>query len=279
MLTLALRHAGYTYSGYTAAWAYKALDLTKAKRVFILGPSHTYHLRGCAVTTFERYATPFGDLEVDRDTTQRVKEAADMDGMEIEGDLREHSLEMHLPYLYRRLEQTFGSPDNFPPIVPILVGNNDRGEEKTIGRALAPWMKDEENAFIISSDFCHWGSGFQYTPYSETLQLDNLRSLNPRRSGPDGPPIHETIKVLDKTAMDAVESGSHDAFYDNLKKTGNTVCGRHPIGVTMAGLEILRRDAGDQSKGQFHLLHYDRSALVERPSESSVSYVAMYAVP
>jgi hypothetical protein len=277
-LTWYTSHAGYTYSGPCAAWAYKTLDLSKAKRVFVLGPSHTYYLQGCAVTKFDNYATPFGDLKVDRDALQRVKEAANMADIKSSKDIEEHSLEMHLPYLYKRLERTFSSPENFPLIVPILIGDNDREEEKAVGRALAPWLKDEENAFIVSSDFCHWGSHFRYLPYSQTLQLEGLQSLDPYGRAPSGPPIHKTIEVIDKAAMDAVESGSHDAFYDNLKLTKNTVCGRHPIGVMMAALEVLRKELNDPKRGQFRVIQYDRSALVEDPSESSVSYVSAYAV-
>ncbi|KAL2210591.1 DUF52 domain-containing protein [Sarocladium strictum] len=271
-------HAGYTYSGPCAAWAYKSLDLSKAKRVFVLGPSHTYYLQGCAVTSFDNYATPFGDLKVDRDAIQRVKEAAGMRDIRQSNDIKEHSLEMHLPYLYKRLEQTFGSPEKFPPIVPILIGDNGRDAEKAVGRALAPWVMDEENAFIVSSDFCHWGSHFDYLPYSQTNQASRLLFLDPRGRVPSGPPIHETIKAVDQSAMDAVESGVHDKFYDDLKMTKNTVCGRHPIGVMMAALEVLRRQVGDQQRGQFQIIQYDRSALVEEPSDSSVSYVAAYAV-
>ncbi|KAG6000578.1 hypothetical protein E4U21_005334 [Claviceps maximensis] len=271
-------HAGYTYSGPCAAWAYKCLDLTKAKRVFVLGPSHTYYLRGCAVSTYKKYATPFGDLAVDRDVTQRVKEAGQMDDIPKSRDSAEHSLEMHLPYLYKRCEETFGSSDKFPSIVPILIGDNDRDEEKDVGRLLVPYLKDEENAFIISSDFCHWGAHFQYMVYSpdnDPTKLVNLRRSDGR---PAGVPIHETIRLLDEASMDALKSGSHDAFVENLNQTKNTVCGRHPIGVAMAALETLAKEADDDTKARFKITQYQRSNLVEMPSDFSVSYVSAYAV-
>ncbi|KAG6013476.1 hypothetical protein E4U43_007278 [Claviceps pusilla] len=271
-------HAGYSYSGPCAAWAYKCLDLTKAKRVFVLGPSHTYFLRGCAVTTYEKYATPFGNFTVDRDVIQRVKEAGQMDDIPKSRDSAEHSLEMHLPYLYKRCEETFGSPDKFPSIVPILIGDNDRDEEKSVGRLLVPYMKDEENAFVISSDFCHWGAHFQYMVYSPENDPTKLVSLRRSDGRPAGAPIHETIRLLDKTAMDAVKSGRHDAFVDNLKQTKNTVCGRHPIGVAMAALETLAKEASDDTKARFRITQYQRSNLVEMPSDFSVSYVSAYAV-
>lgn len=271
-------HAGYDFSGACAAWAYKSLDLRKAKRVFVLGPSHTYGFTGSAATTFEKYATPLGDLVIDRATVKQVKDAAEMEDMPRENEIREHSLEMHMPYLYLRLEQTFGSEERFPPIVPILVGSNNGKGEKKIGLALLPFLKDSENAFIISSDFCHWGKDFNYLPYSPTHGITDLTNLNPRGRKPSGPPIHETIRAVDEDAMNAVKSGSHDAFLASLRKTGNTVCGRHPIGVIMAALELLRKESEYESMGFFHIVRYDRSSFVQYPIDSSVSYVSAYAV-
>ncbi|OAA37696.1 UPF0103/Mediator of ErbB2-driven cell motility (Memo-related) [Metarhizium rileyi] len=271
-------HAGYSFSGPCAAWAYKCLDLSKVKRVFILGPSHTYYLEGCAVTTYRKYATPFGNLIVDRDTIQRVKEAARMNDIPPSRDSAEHSLEMHLPYLYKRCEQTFDSPENFPQIVPVLIGENDRDEEKAVGQVFVPYLKDEENAFIISSDFCHWGAHFQYMVYSPDNDPRHLTNLCRGDKAPVGPLIHETIKILDEAAMDAVKSGNHDAFVDNLQLTKNTVCGRHPIGVAMAALELLSREVADERKCRFQITQYQRSNLVEKPSDFSVSYVSAYAV-
>ncbi|KAL6919761.1 hypothetical protein ACHAP8_008439 [Fusarium lateritium] len=271
-------HAGYQFSGPCAAWAYKTLDLSRAKHVFVLGPSHTYYLEGCAATTFGKYATPFGDLEIDVDLARELEEAIMMEQMPRRGEINEHSLEMHMPYLYLRCEETFGTPDKFPKIVPVLVGRNTGKEEKVIGQALLPYVRDTENAFIISSDFCHWGDNFGYLPYSVTNSPSDLKQLKKESPKPNGPPIHETIKAIDQAAMDAVESGDHDAFTSTLKQTRNTVCGRHPIGVTMAALELLRKEPDFENKGQFSIIKYDRSNLVEYPDDMSVSYVSAYAV-
>ncbi|KAF5702132.1 hypothetical protein FGLOB1_9763 [Fusarium globosum] len=271
-------HAGYKFSGLCAAWAYKTLDLSRAKRVIVLGPSHTYYLEGCAATTFEKYATPFGDLEIDTELARELEDAVAMEPMDRTGEVNEHSLEMHMPILYLRCQETFDSPDKFPKIVPVLVGSNNRREEKAIGRALLPYLRDPENAFIISSDFCHWGAHFSYLPYSPTKSPSDLTRLRKEDPKPNGPPIHETIRVIDEAAMDAVKSGSHDAFLDTLKQTRNTVCGRHPIGVVMAALELIRQEDAFQDKGRFDIIKYDRSNLVEYPSEMSVSYVSGYAI-
>ena len=278
IITLYFRHAGYTYSGPCAAWAYKCLDLSRAKRVFVLGPSHTYYLEGCAVSKFGKYATPFGNLVVDRDTIERVKQAAEMDDIPRHNDVEEHSLEMHMPYLYLRCQETFGSEENFPKIVPLLVGVNDGAEEKDVGRALLSYVKDPENAFIVSSDFCHWGRNFSYTVYTPNNDPNNLQKLNSYGPKPNGPPIHKTIELIDELAMDAVKSGKHDEFRSTLKLTKNTVCGRHPIGVIMAALELLGKEAEFKDKGRFSVTQYQRSELVTSPGQSSVSYVSAYAV-
>ncbi|KAF5629271.1 hypothetical protein F52700_7589 [Fusarium sp. NRRL 52700] len=271
-------HAGYQFSGPCAAWAYKTLDLSRAKRVIVLGPSHTYYLEGCAATTFEKYATPFGDLEIDTELATELEDAVAMELMDRTGEVNEHSLEMHMPILYLRCQETFDSPDKFPKIVPVLVGSNNRREEKAIGRALLPYLRDPENAFIISSDFCHWGPHFSYLPYSPTNSPSDLIQLRKDGPKPNGPPIHETIRAIDEAAMDAVKSGSHDAFLDTLKQTRNTVCGRHPIGVVMAALELIRQEDAFQDKGLFNIIKYDRSELVEYPRHTSVSYVSGYAI-
>ena len=79
------RHAGYSYSGPAAAWAYKSIDTSNmfvhftfpwfsetfqliegfSKRIFILGPSHHYYLQGCALSKYTEYETPVGNLPID----------------------------------------------------------------------------------------------------------------------------------------------------------------------------------------------------------------------
>ncbi|KAK5659290.1 hypothetical protein OQA88_1383 [Cercophora sp. LCS_1] len=279
-------HAGYSYSGPCAAWAYKALDLRNVKRVFVLGPSHTYYLRGCALTTFEKYETPFGDLVIDDDTGGELRRNGRFADIPRQRDVDEHSLEMHLPYLWKRLEQTFGDdPKSYPPIVPILVGDGTVEQEKTYGELLSRWVKDPENAFIVSSDFCHWGSRFSYRPVYERGEVRNLDGRGPMAVlGVDGeavekaagaePPIHEVIRVLDELAIDAVKTGSHVGFYKTVQETQNTVCGRHPIGVVMAALEHVK----EEGKGKFNFVQYQRSNLVKKSNDFSVSYVSAYAI-
>lgn len=194
--------------------------------------------------------------------------------------MAEHSIEMHLPYLVKRLQQTHGDDSSkWPTIAPVLVGSNSARAEKKFGDVLAPYLRDPENAFIVSSDFCHWGDNFDYFAYyrGEEGEL-SFRADRQHRAAVDGP-ISKSIDRLDGSAIAAVESGVHDRFVDNLRETRNTVCGRHPIGVVMAALEALRSEGGlPEDKGRFKKVQYARSADLVDADGSSVSYVSFYAV-
>ena len=79
--------------------------------------------------------------------------------------------------------------------------------------------------------------------------------------------------------MQGVESGQHNAFLATLRETGNTVCGRHPIGVIMAAIEVLKGEGKlAVEKGVFKFVRYERSSEVYDGSDSSVSYASAFAV-
>jgi MEMO1 family protein len=219
------------------------------KRVFVLGPAHAYYLRGCALTTFAKYATPFGDLTVDEAVTQELRDTGKFTDMQDEYDVEEHSLEMHMPYLYKRFTQTFPSEADYPTIVPILIGNNNRQKEKQVGQLLAPYLGNKDNAFVVSSDFCHWGAGFTYMAYMPGKDIASIEYLQKDDENPKSPIISESIKKLDRLAINAILTGRHDNFVNNLSQTQNTVCGRHPIGVTMAALEAIAKEAATPEEG------------------------------
>lgn len=275
-------HAGYAYSGPAAAWAYKSLDLSKAKRIFLLGPSHTVYLSGCAVSSQAAYATPLGALRVDQATTEALRATGKFDAWDAQAEEDEHSLEMHLPYLYKALSQTFKTAAEFPALVPVLVGATSAANERAFGQVFAPYLADPSSVFVVSSDFCHWGERFRYTFYLPSTPLAHAEgySLGRGSGAPEHPPIHESIGRLDRLAMDAIEEGSHEKFLGNLRDTGNTVCGRHPIGVVMAAIEVLEGEGKIERRedGRFKFLRYERSNDVKTVRESSVSYASAVAV-
>ncbi|KAH9822885.1 hypothetical protein Tdes44962_MAKER00713 [Teratosphaeria destructans] len=270
-------HAGYSYSGPAAAYAYKTWDVSKAKRIFLLGPSHHHYLTKAALSRCTHYGTPLGNLAVDRVTTAELHETGRFDWMSQDVDEEEHSLEMHLPYIYKILSQNFGNdPSVFPPLTPIMVGNTSASTEAALGTVLAPYLADSSTAFVISSDFAHWGLRFRYTYYrTSTGSATNLRAAD---RTPKDRAIHQSIKEVDFESMEACESGSHEAWLEQLQETGNTVCGRHPIGVIMCAIEEVRKASGKEEAGAFKFVRYERSSEVSRVNDSSVSYASAFAV-
>jgi len=244
------------------------------------------------------------DLKLDLSTIKELVATGKFSSWKTGVEEREHSLEMHLPYIYKMLSNHFKSVDEFPPLVPILVGNTSPTVEKAFGKLLAPYLADPTSVFIVSSDFCHWGDNFDYKyylhpptpklpakgdaskPTSEDHELTeppagvSIHYLGPRDQHLIGPPIYESIEYLDTMTMNAIKTGKHEVFLNNLRKTGNTVCGRHPIGVVMAALEILNAENkfSEKGNGRFEFLRYERSSMVEKINGSSVSYVSAVAI-
>ncbi|KAJ1990166.1 hypothetical protein EDC05_004222 [Coemansia umbellata] len=283
-------HAGLSYSGATAAYAYKCIDVSKVRRVFLLGPSHHVYLEKCALSKCNEYETPLGNLIVDQETVQelRTKWGDEWQTMSLKADEDEHSLEMHLPFIYKVFEEHIDQLK----LVPIMVGNLRFGKEQRYGEMLAPYLADEQNFFIISSDFCHWGSRFRYTLYQESEDSHAAHLGARARSGAPGKlPIWESIKRLDWKGMEAIATMSHEAFAQYLAETENTICGRHPIGVILAAINTLYSpdqlskassaasgdgSATNDSGPRLRFVKYDQSSKVFIPSDSSVSYASAY---
>lgn len=220
-----------------------------------------------------------GNLVLDATTIAELRASAQFKDLSTSDDSAEHSLEMHLPYIYQVLKRS-SNHANLPPLVPILVGATDSMAEKSFGTLLAPYLADPSNIFIVSSDFCHWGSRFSYTYYLPSGTSDPSKGVSLRRNEQaKGIPIYESISRIDKLAMTGIESGGHGTFLATLRATGNTVCGRHPIGVIMAAIEVLKREGViEEDKGKFHFVRYERSSEVVDSSDSSVSYASAFAV-
>ena len=169
---LIVPHAGYYFSGNVAAAAYMAVPKDKQyKRIFLLGPSHHEWLDGASVNTeADYYATPLGQVKVDRETAVALTAADSVFRYEPRAHDREHCLEVQLPFLQRRFgdgKSTQTSEDSVPPIVPIIISTNDFQKLKRIAEALKPYLT-EENLFIVSSDFSH------YPKYEDACKVDAL---------------------------------------------------------------------------------------------------------
>lgn len=92
-------HAGYRYSGSTAAFAFKQIDPDRVRKIFILGPSHHVYLDGCALSPATTYKTPLMDLTIDKEIYDELYKTGLFEEMSLGTDEDEHSIEMQLPYI------------------------------------------------------------------------------------------------------------------------------------------------------------------------------------
>ena len=203
LLAVVVPHAGYIFSGQTAAYAYKsARESLKPKRIFLLGPSHHVAFRGAALPLAIRFQTPLGDLDVDKDVIAELK-AYSMFSVQPEVHRVEHSLELQLPFI----RYTFGDVK----IVPIVIGHlEDESEARLIGEILKGYV-GKDDLVVVSSDFTHYGPRYSYTPFSEKVM--------------------ENVKALDCEAFVHLSKIDLDSFSHFQRKTGATICGFAPCQV------------------------------------------------
>ena len=149
-------HAGYIYSGQTAALAYKQLTEWRdsIKRVILLGPVHRVPVRGLALPEVDAFTTPLGEVKLDKAAIATIA------GMKqvvpsYPAHAQEHSLEVQLPFLQTVL-------DDFK-LVPLAVGDATPAE---VADVLDVLWGGPETIIVVSSDLSH------FLPYAAAKVVD-----------------------------------------------------------------------------------------------------------
>lgn len=150
LMGLIAPHAGYAFSGQTAAFSYNQLGGRDADRVVLIGPSHYADYGPQSINPCRFYETPLGQTEVDADAVSKL---SDRVGINFVPDDHEHSLEMQLPFLQKMLK-TF-------KLVPIMMshpfyvmGIRARNSCEELSAALTQ-IADDKTLFVASSDLSH----------------------------------------------------------------------------------------------------------------------------
>lgn len=153
-------HAGYVYSGPIAASAYARLKKGRdnIRQVVLLGPSHRVGFTGLAVSSAEWFATPLGDVPLDRKATDTLLKLPFVHTLD-HAHAFEHSLEVQVPFLQEVLE-------NFS-LVPIVVGDADPTD---VAEVLNQLWNGDATAIVISSDLSH------YHDYATAQRMDRATS-------------------------------------------------------------------------------------------------------
>ena len=169
---LIVPHAGYQFSGWVAAYGYKALIGQDIDKVILIGNSHKEYFDGVSVYASGYYKTPLGNVEIDKNLAKKIIDSHEKISFRESAHLQEHSLEVQLPFLQRVLSDF--------KIVPIIISNQSGANEILIN-ALKD-LVDEDTLLIASSDLSHYPE-YEDAKYSDnkvveailTGKIENLR--------------------------------------------------------------------------------------------------------
>lgn len=197
-------HAGYVFSGVTAASAFAAINPdAKYEHIFLLGPSHHVYLGKASVNIgASAYATPLGNVPVDTALSKDLMEKCDAITYAPEAHESEHCLEVELPFLQYHMKK-------IPSIVLIVIATQELTTLKKIADTLKPYL-NEKNLFVISSDFSHY-------------------------------PTYKDAKIVDELTKDSIMTGKVEAFVNatlhnqelGIDHLATSACGMAPIATLL----------------------------------------------
>lgn len=140
---LIVPHAGYIYSGFTANFAYRYLP-KNIKNIIVIGPSHKFAFKGASVALYENYPTPFGDLDINIELSQKIINKFPFVGFDDKVHC-EHSTETQFPFI-----------KNYASDVKVVELVYSDCDFRDIGQVIEYLMEDEDNFVIISTDLSHF---------------------------------------------------------------------------------------------------------------------------
>ncbi|MCM8766402.1 MAG: AmmeMemoRadiSam system protein B [Candidatus Omnitrophica bacterium] len=172
IFALILPHAGYLYSGKTASFGYKLVKDKSYKTVIIMGPSHYYGFRGVSVYPEGRFQTPLGELEIDKEFTQRLLSKDQGVSFIPQAFEREHSIEVQLPFLQRVLSDF--------KIVPVLLGEMDFDSCHRFAQILKEAIGSRNDILVIASSDMYHGYDYEQAEIVDRLTLSYLKDMDPK---------------------------------------------------------------------------------------------------
>lgn len=197
---LVVPHAGYMYSGSTAATGYRLLQGKQFDVVVIVAPSHREYFEGASIFPGDGYRTPIGDVIIEPEVREALVAGSRVVAMKEDGHRTEHSVEVQLPFLQKVL--------GVFPFVPIVMGNQARETCELLAADLVRTLRGRNALLLASSDLSH------YHPYDLALSLDRI-------------------------VLKDVEAFDEESLLMNLESERAEACGGGPIVVIMKVLKEL----------------------------------------
>lgn len=182
-------HAGLDFSGAVAGAIYSRITFPKS--FIILGPNHSGSGSPASIMVEGTWRTPMGEVEIDGELAASIKERCHSLSEDPEAHLREHSLEVQLPFM-QYFSQEFR-------IVPIALWRADWGFCRELGQALAEAARERGEGVVLvgSTDMTHiHGSTVEAVRLMDEPAIDRILQLDPEG-------LLRTVKVLRLTMCGA----------------------------------------------------------------------------
>ena len=140
-------HAGYVYSGRTAAAAYAQVRGGPYETVIVIAPSHRVAFEGVSVWPDGGFETPLGLARVDAALGNKIARAA-RSSFRPDAFAEEHAVEVQLPFIQRALPGA--------SIVPVVMGLPTRETIQTLASALVKTCIGKKVLIVASTDLSHY---------------------------------------------------------------------------------------------------------------------------
>jgi len=242
-VALVVPHAGYAYSGATAARGFAALRGAGVRRVILLGPSHHESFSGAALPArgLTGFDTPLGTVPLDAEALELLRGEPGFTGPASAHE-PEHCLEVELPFLQRVAPEA--------RVVPVLLGASTSREQSLGIAARLARLLDPHTVVVVSTDFTHYGAAFGFAPFGRGQELG------------------ERLLGLARSTAGRVADVDPEGFWQQVTVSGDTVCGRLPVAV----LSEMLAHAFD---GRGQVVQVTNSGLVSGDWSRVVSYVTV----
>jgi len=205
LVALVAPHAGLMYSGPVAAHAYRLLRDRAFDVAVLVGPSHFVGFDGVSIVSSGGFETPLGVASIDDACAQALREATSVIRERPAAHVREHSLEMQLPFLQRLAPAI--------PIVPLVMGYQTAQTARALGDALASVLKGRRALLVASTDLSHYHDA-------------------------------DTAAALDRVVIDCVSRFDADRLQRALDLQPEHACGGGPtVAVMRAAQHLGAREA------------------------------------
>jgi hypothetical protein len=159
LVALIVPHAGYKYSGETAAFAFSLLKGERRKTILLVGPSHHVYFDGISIPKYDAFRTPLGEIPLDVELRQRILNAGKEIRFDNTGHVDEHSLEVQIPFLQQSLPGF--------QILPIVMGDQSARWCNYLSGVLVKTIDPREVLMVASSDLSHYHS------YGDANRMDS----------------------------------------------------------------------------------------------------------